>query len=45
MPKINQQASKIRMSFDEWFPLAQKYYQEHNNLLVPLKYETKDGKK
>lgn len=24
MPKINQQASKIRMSFDEWFPVAQK---------------------
>ena len=45
MPKINQPASKIRMSFDEWFPVAQKYYQEHKNLLVPLDYETKDGKK
>ena len=45
MPKINQQTFKIRMSFDEWFPVAQKYYQEHKNLLVPLDYETKDGKK
>lgn len=45
MPKINQPASKIRMSFDEWFPVAQKYYQKHKNLLVPLDYETKDGKK
>lgn len=42
MPKINQPASKIRMPFDEWFPVAQKYYQDHKNLLVPLDYEIKE---
>ena len=40
-PKV----TRNQMSFEEWFSLAENYYKEHGNLLVPLKYVTPTGEK
>ena len=40
-PKV----TRNKMSFEEWFSLAENYYKEHGNLLVPLKYVTPTGEK
>ena len=32
-------------TWDEWYKIAQKYYEEHGNLEVPKNYVTKDGEK
>ena len=40
-PKV----TRNQMSFEEWFSLAESYYKEHGNLLVPLKYVTPTGEK
>ena len=31
--------------FNKWYKLAEEYYNEHGNLLVPFDYETKSGEK
>lgn len=40
-PKV----TRNQMSFEEWFSLAENYYKEHGNLLIPLKYVTPTGEK
>lgn len=34
-----------RRDWNEWFTLAEKYFQENGNLLIPLNYKTEDGKR
>lgn len=43
--KKNTEITRNQMPFEDWFCLAEKYYKEHGDLLVPLKYETKAGDK
>lgn len=33
----------IKLSWDDWYNLAKKYYRYHGNLLISIKFKTKNG--
>ncbi len=37
--------AKTKMTWDDWYKLAEEYYKEHGDLEVPSKYTTKNGEK
>ena len=45
LEKVGMVWSIYDIQWDEYFDLASKYYSEHGNLLVPLRYKTIDDKK
>lgn len=36
---------RVQLTFDEWYAIAEAYYAEHGNLLVPSRYEDAAGHK
>lgn len=49
MPKKKQQQStkkkQTTLDFEDWFAIAQKYYNEHGDLIVPRNYVDEEGHK